>query len=41
MQQITSKLPSAKTLVGSNACGGGRGFANMEGAWACVGRNVP
>jgi len=41
MQQITSKLPSTKTLVSSSACGGGRGFANMEGAQACVGRNVP
>ncbi len=39
MQQITSKLHFGKTLVGSNACGGGRGFASMEGA--CVGRNVP
>jgi hypothetical protein len=41
MQQITSKLPFAKTLMGSNACGGGKGIANMEDAQACVGRNVP
>lgn len=41
MQQITSKLLSTKTLAVSSACGGGRIFANMEGAQACVGINVP
>jgi hypothetical protein len=32
MQQITSKLPFAKTIAGFNACGSGKRFANMEGA---------
>jgi hypothetical protein len=41
MQQITLKLPFVKTLIGSSACGGGRRCANMEGAQACVGINVP
>jgi hypothetical protein len=34
-------LHFAKTLASSSACGGGRRFANMEGAWSCVGKNVP
>jgi hypothetical protein len=41
MQQITSTLLFTKTLAVSSACGGGRIFANMEGAQACVGINVP